>query len=155
MLMIFKRVLLVCVTPLNTEFFPVWLGPVYGNQKQALLHSVTFDASKLDISMHSFLRPYFSLWRNQLASYPGVLECYMSWFPSLICNNYIFRHSVHENWRSYIPEILYCTTTCNFTSGADNRTIKIRKFVQCACADLCSVKWRNGNSSTCFRKLKF
>ena len=50
-----------------------------------------------------------------------------------------------ENCSSYIPEILYDTETCNFTSGEDNCASKMYIFFQCACANLCSVKWRNGN----------
>ena len=45
-----------------------------------------------------------------------------------------------------MPEILYDTKTCNFTSGEDNCTSKICEFFQCACENLCPVKWRNGNS---------
>ena len=51
-----------------------------------------------------------------------------------------------QNCRTYIPEILYDTKTGNFTSGVDNCACEICKFLQCACADLCFVKWRNGNS---------
>ena len=56
-----------------------------------------------------------------------------------------------KNCRSQILEILYDTKTCNFTSGEANCTSKICKFFQCACANLCSIKWRNSNSE----KLKF
>ena len=45
-----------------------------------------------------------------------------------------------------MPEILYDTKTSNFTSGKDNCTSKICEFFQCACANICSIKWRNDNS---------
>ena len=32
--------------------------------------------------------------RKQEKSQDRLLECYMDWFPSLICKNYIFKHFV-------------------------------------------------------------
>ena len=43
-------------------------------------------------------------------------------------------------------EILHNTKTCNFTSGEDNCVSKICEFFLCASANLCSIKWRDGNS---------
>ena len=43
---------------------------------------------------------------------------------------------------------------CNLTSGADNCACNIYKLLQCACADLCPVKWRNGNSFYLFQKVE-
>ena len=45
-----------------------------------------------------------------------------------------------------MPEILYDTKTYNCTSGKDNCASKICEFFQCACVNICSVKYRNGNS---------
>ena len=53
-----------------------------------------------------------------------------------------------------MPEIWHDTKTYNFKSGADNCASKICKLFQCACTDLCSVKWRNGNSFYFFQKVK-
>ena len=73
-------------------------------------------------------------------SFP-VLECYMGLFPSLICKNYIFRYFVKT---VKATSLKFCTG--NSTSGEDNCASKICEFFQCACANLCSVKRRNGNS---------
>ena len=68
----------------------------------------------------------------------------MDWFPSLICKNHIFKHFV----KTLEPTSLkFCMIiTLDFTSGVHNCASKICKFLLCACADLCFVKWRNGNS---------
>ena len=42
-------------------------------------------------------------------------------------------------------KFFYDTGNCNFRSGADN-CAEACELLQCACTDLCSFKWRNGNS---------
>ena len=69
----------------------------------------------------------------------------MDWFPSLICKNYIFKHFV----KTVEPTSLkFCAILELITLHLENTTaqVKICKFLLCACADLCFVKGRNGNS---------
>ena len=70
----------------------------------------------------------------------------MVWFPSLICKNYIFKYFVKT----------VKATSLKFCMVLKLVTLHLKKTiaqVKCAnfsnahaCTNLCSVKWRNGNS---------
>ena len=67
----------------------------------------------------------------------------MGWFPSFICKNYIFKYFVKT---IEATRLKFCTILNLVSLHLEKTIAEISEFFQCACANLCSVKWRNGNS---------
>ena len=82
------------------------------------------------------------------------LECYMDWFPSLICKNYIFKHFV----KTVEPTSLkFCTIIEQITLHLEFTTAKV-KYANVSYAHAQTFVLLNGEMatvSTGFRKLKF
>ena len=82
------------------------------------------------------------------------LECYMDWFPSLICKNYIFKHFV----KSVEPMSLkFCTIIELITLHLEYTTAQV-KYANFSYAHAQTFVLLNGEMatvSTGFRKLKF
>ena len=92
--------------------------------------------------------------RERTSSRKGRLECYMDWFPSLICKNYIFNHFV----KTVQPASLkFCTILKLITLHLELTIAQVK------CANFFNVRAQtfvlsNGEMATvspCFRKLKF
>ena len=86
--------------------------------------------------------------------YDSVLECYMDWFPSLICKNYIFKHFV----KTVEPTSLkFCTIIELITLRLEYTTAQV-KYANFSYAHAQTFVLLNGEMatvSTGFRKLKF
>ena len=82
------------------------------------------------------------------------LECYMDWFPSLICKNYIFKHFV----KIVEPTSLkFCTIIELITLHLEHTTAQV-KYANFSYAHAQTFVLLNGEMatvSTGFRKLKF
>ena len=87
-----------------------------------------------------------------MTTYP--LECYMDWFPSLICKNYIFKHFV----KTVEPTSLkFCTIIELITLHLEYTTAQV-KYANFSYAHAQTFVLLNGEMatvSTGFRKLKF
>ena len=83
-----------------------------------------------------------------------LLECYMDWFPSLICKNYIFKHFV----KIVEPTSLkFCTIIELITLHLEHTTAQL-KYANFSYAHAQTFVLLNGEMatvSTGFRKLKF
>ena len=83
-----------------------------------------------------------------------TLECYMDWFPSLICKNYIFKHFV----KTVEPTSLkFCTILELITLHLENTTaqVKYANFSYAHAQTFVLLKGEMATVSTGFRKLKF
>ena len=83
-----------------------------------------------------------------------VLECYMDWFPSLICKNYIFKHFV----KIVEPTSLkFCTIIELITLHLEHTTaqVKYANFTYAHAQTFVLLNGEMATVSTGFRKLKF
>ena len=83
-----------------------------------------------------------------------MLECYMGWFPSLICKNYIFKDFVKT---IEATSLKFCMILKLRTLHPEKTTAQV-KFGNCSNAHAQTFVLLNGEMaivSTCFRKLKF
>ena len=83
-----------------------------------------------------------------------ILECYMGWFPSLICKNYIFKDFVKT---IEATSLKFCTILKLRTLHPEKTTAQV-KFANCSNAHAQTFVLLNGEMaivSACFRKLKF
>ena len=84
----------------------------------------------------------------------ALLECYMGWFPSLICKNYIFKDFVKT---IEATSLKFCMILNLRTLHPEKTTAQV-KFVNCSNAHAQTFVLLNGEMaivSACFRKLKF
>ena len=82
------------------------------------------------------------------------LECYMDWFPSLICKNYIFKHFV----KTAEPTSLKCCTIIELITLHLEYTTAQVKYANFSYAHAQTFVLLNGEMATActgFRKLKF
>ena len=96
------------------------------------------------------IRPGKDLYKQMIV----VLECYMDWFPSLICKNYIFKHFV----KTVEPTSLkFCTILELITLHLENTTaqVKYANFSNAHAQTFVLLKGEMATVSTVFRKLKF
>ena len=86
--------------------------------------------------------------------YIHILECYMGWFPSLICKNYIFKDFVKT---IEATSLKFCAILKLQTLHPEKTTAQV-KFAKCSNAHAQTFVLLNGEMaivSACFRKLKF
>ena len=91
---------------------------------------------------------------SYILTYTTVLECYMDWFPSLICKNYIFKHFV----KTVEPMSLKFCTIIELITLHLEYTIAQVKYANFSYAHAQTFVLLNGEMatvSTGFRKLKF
>ena len=67
----------------------------------------------------------------------------MGWFPSLICKNYIFKNFVRT---VEATSLKFCMILKLVTLHPEKTTAQVKYANFFPCANLCSIKWRNGNS---------
>ena len=92
---------------------------------------------------------------DKLSSFPtiAILECYMGWFPSLICKNYIFKDFVKT---IEATSLKFCMILKLRTLHPKKTTAQV-KFANCSNAHAQTFILLNGEMaivSACFRKLK-
>ena len=83
-----------------------------------------------------------------------LLECYMGWFPSLICKNYIFKDFVKT---IEATSLKFCMLLKLRTLHPEKTTAQV-KFANCSNAHAQTFVLLNGEMaivSACLRKLKF
>ena len=97
---------------------------------------------------------YIRIGSSWLTFTVSQLECYMDWFPSLICKNYIFKHFV----KTVEPiSLKFCTIIELITLHLEYTTAQV-KYANFSYAHAQTFVLLNGEMatvSTGFRKLKF
>ena len=83
-----------------------------------------------------------------------ILECYMDWFPSLICKNYIFKHFVKTVEPTFLK---FCTIMELITLHLEYTIaqVKYANFSYVHAQTFVLLKGEMATVSTGFRKLKF
>ena len=99
----------------------------------------------------------FLLWSKyaiQVKIWKWLLECYMGWFPSLICKNYIFKDFVKT---VQATSVKFCVILKLITLHPEKTTaqVKFANFSNAHAQTFVLLKREMAIVSICFRKLKF
>ena len=147
---IIRQQLYVFGNELQLFFYEHSLQPIF----QMVYHPITWTQCDFTqpVSLLRVCKSYSIC--GSLALVIVLLECYMDWFPSLICKNYIFKHFV----KTVEPTSLkFCTITELITLHLEY-TIAQVKYANFSCAHAQTFVLLNGEMatvSTGLIKLKF